>query len=193
LTNGTAKRRRTEELHHAFLEAFGRLPSGIVMVTTEVDGRPWAVTISSCTSISAHPPTLMVSLRSESVAAQAIRGRSAFGVSILGRAGLPAARAGALPGTPKFAEEHLSSDPRCTALETAAICGALAHLDCDVVKATQVADHDLVFGQVSNVLLFGSNEPLVHHGRRFHSLGATTCLDEPIPLGVFLDLLQYTN
>ncbi|MGH2970263.1 MAG: flavin reductase family protein, partial [Solirubrobacteraceae bacterium] len=51
----------------AFKAAMRVLAGGVVMVTTRVDGRPWGLTISSCCSLSAEPPQLLVSLGSQTV------------------------------------------------------------------------------------------------------------------------------
>src|SRR3954463_3054633 len=114
-----------------FTEAMSLLASGVVMVTTRLDGRPWGMTVSSFASVSAEPPTTLVSLQADTAGARAIEAAESFGVSILGRHHRAAACHGSRRGEAKFLEGFV--DPR-TGGANPAIAGALAHLDCDVTE-----------------------------------------------------------
>src|SRR5258705_8825399 len=92
------------ELTDAFREAMGHLAATVVMVTVELDGRPWGLTISACCSVSASPPMILISLGEQTATAKRIRERGRFGLSILAEHQIEAARAGAAPGVPKFVE-----------------------------------------------------------------------------------------
>src|SRR5689334_25429826 len=70
----------------AFTDAMSALASGVVLVTCWVGERPWGMTVTAFASVSADPPTLLVSLGSGSTSARAIRARRAFGVRILAAA-----------------------------------------------------------------------------------------------------------
>jgi flavin reductase (DIM6/NTAB) family NADH-FMN oxidoreductase RutF len=166
----------------AFTEAMSLVAGGVAMVTTRLDDRPWGITVSAFASVSAAPPTVLVSLCSDTAAAQAIEETGSFGVSILGRQHRSAARHGSTPGAPKFLERF--ADPRSDAL-TPAILGALAHLDCDVVERVEVADHTIFIGRVRAVRAGLGGEPLVYFRRAYRTLapcagpstrGGTPCL-----------------
>src|SRR5215211_817611 len=111
----------------AFTEAMSALASGVVMVTTRVDDRPWGTTVSAFTSVSAEPPTILVSLRSDAATAQGIDESGRFGVSILGRHHCAVARHGSERGASKFLERF--ADPEGQS-HSPSVAGALAHLDC---------------------------------------------------------------
>lgn len=160
------------ELDTAFREAMSHLAATVVMVTTTIDGKPWALTISACCSVSAKPPTILISLGSSTASAGAIRAQDTFGVSILGQHVVDAARAGARPGVPKFAEhlcrpEEIESDLDEGAVRTPVLQGAVAHLDCAVVRAVDVADHTVFFAEVRDVVLSPGVPPLIYWGRDY--------------------------
>jgi flavin reductase ActVB len=142
------------------------------MVTTTIDGKPWALTISACCSVSAKPPTVLVSLGSSTASAAAIREVGSFGVSILGERGIEAARAGARPGVPKFAEhlcrpEEVAQEVKEGTLRTPILQGAVAHLDCAVVRPVEVADHTVFFAEVRDIVLSPGSPPLIYWGRDY--------------------------
>ena len=165
-----------------FTEAMGLLAGGVVMVTTRIDGRPWGVTVSAFASVSAEPPTILVSLCSETASARVIEEAGSFGVSILGRQHHPAARHGSTPGASKFLERFADPDRHG---RSPSVSGALAHLDCDVVERVEVADHLIFIGRVRHVRTAAGGDPLVYFRRAYRTLapridsptrGRTQCL-----------------
>jgi flavin reductase ActVB len=164
----SARSAEVDPLALDFRDAMGRLASGVVMVTTEVDGRPWGLTVSACCSISMSPPTIAVSLSDNTVSAKVIEESGRFGVSILGESLVDAARFGSLRGQPKFVESFCGSQERS---RSPAIESAIAHVDCRVERIVPVADHVVFFGEVDCVLHRDEEDnPLVYHDRRFHRL-----------------------
>src|SRR5262249_32691631 len=87
-----------------FADAMSALASGVAMVTGWVDRRPWGMTVNTFASVSADPPTILVSLRSDTRSARAIEQAGSFGISILGRHHRDAAAHGSRPGAAKFLE-----------------------------------------------------------------------------------------
>ena len=55
-----------------FREAMSSLASGVVIVTSWLGRRPWGTTVTAFASVSAEPPTILVSLRSDTTSARAI-------------------------------------------------------------------------------------------------------------------------
>jgi flavin reductase ActVB len=157
----------------AFREAMSNLAAGVVMVTCRIDGRPWGMTVSACISVSMSPPTLLVSLGTESSAARAIEVERSFGVSILGQGQIDAARYGSASGAPKFLEPFLDHrGEQETRSKTPVVAGALGHVDCRVVEQVGVGDHTLFLGRVRAVLLSPGDEPLIYYGRAYRALAA---------------------
>ena len=94
--------REHDLVREALKEAMARLAAGVVLVTNWVEGRPWGVTVSSCTSLSMHPPLILVCLAEGAVSTKAIMEQQSFGVSILTGDQIDIANRGAAPGKPKF-------------------------------------------------------------------------------------------
>jgi flavin reductase (DIM6/NTAB) family NADH-FMN oxidoreductase RutF len=148
----------------AFLDAMSDLASGVALVTTWVDGRPWGLTITSFTSVSAAPPTILVSLRSDTATAEAIAAGAGFGIAILAREHEPLARRASMTGAPKFLERDAAAEAWSA---SPVVGGALAHLDCDPIGSVDVAEHTVFFGRVRASAASGGGAPLVHFRRAF--------------------------
>ena len=150
-----------------FVDAMSTLASGVVLVTCRLAHRPWGMTVTAFASVSAYPPTVLVSLGARTASADAIAATGAFGVSILARDQVAVAEYGAARGAAKFLDSLVEHRDRVSA--SPAIAQALAHLDCDVVEAVGVADHTVFFGHVHAVHLRRDGDPLLYHGRGFRS------------------------
>jgi flavin reductase (DIM6/NTAB) family NADH-FMN oxidoreductase RutF len=153
-----------------FKGAMRVLATGVVIVTVEVDGRLWGLTINSCCSISANPPQILISLAHTASCRKPLLESGRFGLSILGVEQLELAELGAVPGGPKqldvFAERPAAEEA------PAMIAGALAHLDCVVGEAFEVSDHTLVIGVVREAIVAPDrHDPLLYYDRAFHRLG----------------------
>jgi flavin reductase ActVB len=162
-------------LDDAFREAMSHLAATVVMVTTTIDRKPWALTISACCSVSAKPPTILISLGNATASAASIREDGVFGVSILGELGIEAAQAGARPGVPKFAEHLCRQEDLAVAgeegtLRTPMLRGAVAHLDCEVARVVEVADHSVFFAEVHDIVLSPGTPPLIYWGRGYAAI-----------------------
>jgi flavin reductase (DIM6/NTAB) family NADH-FMN oxidoreductase RutF len=154
-----------------FAEAMSALASGVVVVTCRHEERPWGTTVTAFASVSAQPPTVLVSLGSGTTAAQAIAETGRFGISILAGEQLGVARHASAPGTAKFLERY--TDRRDERSETPAVAGALAHLDCEVVEETHLADHTVFFGRVRAARTGPAGTPLLYHRREYRVLAET--------------------
>ena len=160
-----------DEVVGGFRDAMGQLATGVVIVTTLVESRPWGLTVSACCSVSMSPPTLLVSLGDQTASTHAIEAAGEFGVSILSEELIDAARFGAARGNAKFIEEFCTFEGR-EGSRTPAIAGAIAHVDCRVTQMLPVADHLVFFGKVERVLLGRkAAAPLIYHDRSWHRLG----------------------
>ena len=156
---------------HSFIAAMARLASGVVMVTTTVEGRPWGLTVSACCSISVDPPLILVSLNRRTESAKAIRTKRMFGVSVLRDDQRELAQRGAAAGQPKFVDDFCQPDPETP---SPAISRALYHLDCTVEGDHDAGTHALLIGRVRRVIpgdLEDMDTPLLYFNRRFHQLG----------------------
>ena len=163
-----------------FTGAMSALASGVVVVTCRLDGRPWGMTVTAFASVSADPPTVLVSLGSETLGARAIGATRRFGVSILAADQLPVAQFGAAAGTAKFLERFTAAGAPSGA--SPVVAGALAELDCDVSDEIRVADHTVFFGRVRVARASQAGRPLLYHHRDYRTVadltseGSTRCL-----------------
>jgi flavin reductase ActVB len=127
------------------------------------------MTVTAFASVSADPPTVLVSLGACTATARAIGVAGAFGVSILSRDQVCVAAYAAEPAAAKFLDLLVERADRDGT--TPAIADAVAHLDCDVVEAIEVADHIVFVGRVRRARRGIGGDPLLYHGRDYRSLG----------------------
>jgi flavin reductase ActVB len=156
-----------------FRDAMRVLPSGVVMVTVAVDGRPWGLTISSCCSLSAEPPQILISLATRTVTCQQILKTGTFGISVLGAHHGEVADVGAASGAAKFVDGY------CDECEIEAgsprVRDAVYHLDCRLEDVHEHADHTVIVGAVVNAEPTPADrpiEPLIYFDRAYRRLGA---------------------
>ncbi len=67
----------------AFKLAMSHFPSGVTVVTTEYDGRPYGMTVASFASLSLNPPLVLICIEKSVKTHDAIAASRKFGVSIL--------------------------------------------------------------------------------------------------------------
>jgi flavin reductase ActVB len=168
------------DLQASFREGMSRLSTGIVLVTTYVEGVPWGLTVSACCSVSLDPPQLLVSLAERTATAMAIREQLRFGVNVLGADAVEIAKLGAAPGQRKDITEYCrpdrGGDGTAGARPPALRC-ALAHFECEPDQLIRAGDHLIVIARVLDVIDGPPDEqaqedttPLVHFRREFYSV-----------------------
>jgi flavin reductase (DIM6/NTAB) family NADH-FMN oxidoreductase RutF len=153
-----------------FADAMSVLASGVVLVTCWLGDRPWGMTVTAFASVSADPPTVLVSLGSEATSARAITATRRFGVNILAAEQRDIAGYGSAPGATKFLEQFTEGGGGS---ESPVVAGALAHLDCELSETVQIADHTVFFGHVRAARASHRGTPLLYHDRAYQTL------DEP--------------
>jgi flavin reductase (DIM6/NTAB) family NADH-FMN oxidoreductase RutF len=152
-----------------FRQAIGHLAAGVTVVTSVgARGQPVGTTASAVTSLSLHPPLVLVCLDRASLTLEAIRGHGAFVVNVLAagqrhlsanfaRRGLAAAWDGVRhrPGP--------TGSPR--------LDGVLAALECTVENRMPGGDHEIVIGRVHDVATSDHDAaPLLHWRGAYISL-----------------------
>ena len=160
----------TEPAHESapapeFAAALSSLASGVVLVTCRVGGRPWGMTVTAFTSVSADPPLVLVSLGADSTATRAILASRRFGISVLADGQEGVARHGSRPGAPKF-------------IDRLDVPGALAHLECELHDAIEVADHSILIGRVVSTSVTTDGEALVYHRRAYRTVSDLETTEE---------------
>ena len=140
-------------------------PTGVAVVTTMAGGAPRGMTCSSLCSVTLTPPTLLVCLRSASPTLAAVLDRTGFAVNLLDGRAAPTAQLFASGVPDKFDRVDWWLDqgwggPRLPG-------AAHAAANCRVVRTELVGDHVVVFGEVDELWLGGSGDPLLYGRRRY--------------------------
>ena len=125
------------------------------------------MTVTAFTSVSTAPPTILVSVGSEAAATQASRSPDGSASASWRRSSNPSPatarrRCGEVPRA-----VHELGDGRGT---SPPVAGALAHLDCEVSQALEVADHTVLFGRVRAARAARRGAPLLYRDRRYQTL-----------------------
>ncbi len=152
----------------AFLAAMSQMASTVCVVTADSGGAQPGRTVTAIFSLSAEPPMVLVSIKTESVLAQAILAGSGFSVAMLseGQELIADAFAGKVESDRRYLigvwGEWPSGRPRLFA--------SASSLDCALAGATPMADHTLFAGLVIASDVTESLRPLIWHDRRYAAL-----------------------
>jgi flavin reductase (DIM6/NTAB) family NADH-FMN oxidoreductase RutF len=145
-----------------FREAMTHLASGVAVITAgRADGVPCGIAVTSLTSYSAHPPSLLVSVWHESRCHDALASCEAFGVHLLKSVELELAH--------RFANRELADKFEGLAWSwddgVPELGGTLAYLRCRHSATFPHYDHTVLIGDVERGRL-EQGEPLVYARRR---------------------------
>ncbi|WP_448321953.1 flavin reductase family protein [Streptomyces sp. CO7] len=151
----------------AFCAAMTHLPSGVSIITTQSPDGPLGCTVNSVISLSAQPPSLLVSLANTSRTLTHALRTGGFAVNVVSwpqrelyrrfAQGDPLRRFDGVPHTVRDGHPVLS--------HTSAV------FVCSVERAIEVGDHTLLVGHALEVSHDGDARPLVLHRHRAHQLG----------------------
>ncbi len=158
----------------AFRRAVGRFATGVTVITTVLDGQPFAVTANSFTSVSLDPLLVLVSVRKTSRFHAPVLGAGVWGVSVLAADMQDASRffagqnrhdAATLFGNWKHSVGSVTG--------VVLLDDALAAFECRTVLTYEGGDHTLLLGEV--VALDGSSRdvpPLLFYEGTYRALAA---------------------
>lgn len=150
----------------AFRRALGQFATGVTVVTThDASGHPMGLTVNAFSSVSLEPPLVLVCIDRRSETHDGFEASGVFGVSVLREDQEHYARRFAQPGREKFAAKDLHLGASGVAL----VPGALAHMECHVVSATQAGDHTIYVGEVQR-LDVAPGRPLLFHASGYGRL-----------------------
>jgi flavin reductase (DIM6/NTAB) family NADH-FMN oxidoreductase RutF len=141
-----------------FRRVLGRFPSGLVIITTKLDGRLYGVTCQAFTSVSLDPPLVGAFLKEDSGSLWAIGQAKQFAVNILAQDQTELARIFSISGADKFRDIDLAEAPSGLPL----ISGAIAWLDCTLHDRFDAGDHSAILGLVVAMDCERDAKPLVY-------------------------------
>jgi flavin reductase (DIM6/NTAB) family NADH-FMN oxidoreductase RutF len=142
-----------------------RFPSGVAVVTVDLEGERIGLTVSSLVSLSLDPPLVGVAISRHAALHELLRRSGAFGVSLLGE-GQEDLAARFSRGVPPIALWS-GVEVREGRLGAPLLEGALGWLECETRAEHAVGDHTLFVGEVVAAEPGSPGRPLVHLDRRF--------------------------
>jgi flavin reductase (DIM6/NTAB) family NADH-FMN oxidoreductase RutF len=133
----------------AFRRVVGHFATGVTVVTTAWEGRHYAMTANSFTSVSLDPLLALVAVERRARFHAAVLASEAFAVNVLAEDQEDVSRWFATRGRPHD-EAYMGSWPLAAGEATGAalLDGALATLECRTHAAYEGGDHTLLVGEV---------------------------------------------
>jgi flavin reductase (DIM6/NTAB) family NADH-FMN oxidoreductase RutF len=148
------------EVAQTFRDAMAGLASGVAVVTARrPDGHPCGLVVTSVSSFSAAPPSVLVSVAHSSRCHEALADGDAFGVHVLAAGQAPVADVFAGLGDDKFAGVDWSWHDGVPQ-----IAGTLSFLWCRRSALFEMYDHTVLVGDVVGGAVNGG-DPLVYLAR----------------------------
>lgn len=155
-----------------YLDAVSAMATGVTVVTV-ADGRDdIGATVTAFGSVSADPPVISVSVGSDGYMAEVLEEVGAFAVSVLSASQKALAGRFAAEGRPS-ARLLVSGQPHHRGERTRALVldGALAALECSLLRSVVIGDHTVFFADVVGLAeVSGSGAALVRRAGRYHAV-----------------------
>lgn len=168
-----------------FRGAMRHLPGGVSIITAGRGSDISGMTVTSVSSFSVEPPTLIVSINREASSWPLIRRHGSFGVNILAADQTAIAERftgkGGLKGVARFA--GLESITLVSGVPL--LAGVLAAIDCHVEDIIERHSHALLIGRVLDIRASGRSAALAYWDGQYvaidHDEDAVTLADVSLP------------
>lgn len=148
-----------------FKLAMSHFASGVTVVTTEVGGQPYGMTVASFASLSLHPPLVLICVEKNVKTHDAITQAGSFGVSMLALSQQEVSGRFASRRDDKFDGVSV----RRGELGIPLIDGAICTLECRVHQQLPGGDHTIFVGEVVDVQTHDA-EPLLYFRSAYREL-----------------------
>ena len=149
-----------------FRGAMRHLTGGVSVITAGRGKDITGMTVTSVTSLSVEPPTLLVSINRDASSFPLIRRHGAFGVNILNADQLDVAERFAGKGGLKGADRFAGSQWVTSVSGVPLLVGALSAFDCEVEEIVERHSHGIVIGRVRDIKISTRNAALAYwHGQ----------------------------
>lgn len=150
-----------------FKLALSHFASGVTVVTTELEGRPFGLTVASFASLSLNPPLVLVCVERNVKSHDAIASAGKFGVSILEENQAEISGRFASRSDDKFAGLDVVRGKFGLPLMAGAICA----IECELREKIPGGDHTIFVGEVMTVKT-SEGKPLVYYRGGYRELNA---------------------
>lgn len=149
-----------------FRGAMRHLVGGVSVITAGRGEDTTGMTVTSVTSLSIEPPTLIVSVNLRSSTFPVLRRYGFFGVNILTSDQLDIAERFSGKNGLKGRERFVGGEWITRAASAPLLVGALAAIDCEVEEVVERHSHAIVIGRVRDLMLSNRESALAYwHGR----------------------------
>jgi flavin reductase (DIM6/NTAB) family NADH-FMN oxidoreductase RutF len=145
-----------------------RVPTGVAVITVDVEGERLGLTVGSLVSLSIEPPLVGVSIAREAAMHELLRRAGGFAVSLLAGGQEWLAQHFAR-GVPPIGMWH-GIATREGAAGAPLLAGALGWVECSVAGETTAGDHTFFVGEVLSVELGEQAPPLVYVNSTYTTL-----------------------
>lgn len=158
---------RDADLVNAVKRVHRSFPSGVTVVTTSIEGRPFGLAVNAFSSVTLGPPMVLVCINETSSTYPKFFTGNGFGISILANDQISVAKRFAASGGDKFADIAWENGPSGQPL----VSGAAAHLELDIASMLPAGTHTIFVGRVVTAATSGK-APLIYHNASFFDGGA---------------------
>ena len=148
-----------------FKLAMSHFASGVTVVTTEQEGTPYGMTVAAFSSLSLHPPLVLVCIEKSVRSHEAIASAGKFGVSILSGTQADVSNRFASRGEDKFS--GIATHRGTTGVPL--IDGAITSLECTLREQFPGGDHSIFVGEVVAIET-AEGVPLVYYRSGYREL-----------------------
>ena len=155
----------------SFRAALRHLAGGVSVITTGQGADRTGLTVTSLSSLSAEPPTVMFGLNLSSSSFPVLARHRSFGVNFLNATQKQIADRFAGRGGEKGEARYAGASWAQSVTGAPLLEGALAALDCEVEELIERHSHAIVIGRVREVRLGGDDAALVYWRGDYERLG----------------------
>jgi flavin reductase (DIM6/NTAB) family NADH-FMN oxidoreductase RutF len=147
-------------------EVMRRFPAPVAVVTTEIEGERFGLTVGSLVSLSLEPPLVGVSIGRDSSSHEPLRRAGGWAASLLSGEQRAIAQHFARSGIPPvalWAGVDIREGTRGPLVE-----GAVGWLECRTASEHEAGDHTIFVGEVESTELGVPGVGLVYRGGEYH-------------------------
>jgi flavin reductase (DIM6/NTAB) family NADH-FMN oxidoreductase RutF len=155
----------TDVTSRVFRDTMGCFATGVCIVSAKHGDQLHGMTVNSLTSVSLHPPLVLVCFNRNTRTERAVQAAGAFGVNVLREEQADLSNRFARPGEDHYEGLELLYEDGVPLLPN-----CLAYLVCRTGNVYLEGDHSIVIGHVIRALP-GKGAPLLFVRGRYHCLG----------------------
>jgi flavin reductase (DIM6/NTAB) family NADH-FMN oxidoreductase RutF len=156
----------------SFRAAMRRVISGVTVITTGHQGRPWGMTVSAFTPVCMEPPTLLVCVNDSTKTASDITRTGEFAVNLLSQAQLYLSQLCSRAGKDKYLDGHVvHANELPAAVRAPVLRDSIVTFGCKATDILSIGSHLVVIGAIESILAPRPLPPLLYgEGRYLHGV-----------------------